>query len=265
MLSLVLRSGNPITEEIMSRRNNKIDVFITYHPDDHDWVKKKLIPALGKEKISLLVRDEFALGAPEDEQYEKAVVESSKTILVMTSATLENRWVNYVLQLILAMDPDAQQKKLIILALDDCVLPLYLRRLVHLDLSKNSPEIEFRTLITKLAKTLRTAISTYHDSNPEIRLLEILYNYCSTSGNEMIPLSQIKSIVDNSENKIPTVPKFLRILRSLNYIEGDDGSDSIRLTKKGRRFIRGRQVEECMSSEHLGQMWQFAKVWFPSS
>jgi chromosome partitioning protein len=21
----------------------------------------------------------------------------------------------------------------------------------------------------------------------------------------------------------------------------------------------------CMSSEHLGQMWQFAKVWFPSS
>jgi hypothetical protein len=77
--------------------------------------------------------ESFEPGAPAVLEMERAVVESRKTVLVLTAAYLQSKWTLFENVLASTLDPGAERRRIIPLVLEDCDLSLRVRALVWLD------------------------------------------------------------------------------------------------------------------------------------
>lgn len=113
------------------------DVFISYSRADQAWVLDRLLPTLEAVglRVCLDVRD-FTPGAPTVTEIERAIVNSHKTLLVLTPAYLDSTWAEFESILIQTLDPGARQRRLIPLLLKSCQLPLRIRGLEAIDFTR---------------------------------------------------------------------------------------------------------------------------------
>jgi hypothetical protein len=64
------------------------DIFISYAKADHAWVEGYLLDALIQAGVHYYSEAAFALGAPRLIEFERAVKESQRTLLVLSPAYL---------------------------------------------------------------------------------------------------------------------------------------------------------------------------------
>lgn len=137
------------------KRSYKYDVFINYSHRDTDWVTKKLLPSLEEQRLRVCLdfRD-FELGASNIIELERAVVESRKTLVVLTPDYLNSQWTEFENILIQTTDPAESARNLIPILLKPCDLPLRLRAINYLDFTKSDTvEFQLKRLITSVKHT----------------------------------------------------------------------------------------------------------------
>ena len=101
----------------------KYDLFIYYVEADKDWVNGFLLPALDSHKVRYIHEENFSLGKPTVSLIEDATKESSKVLLVISSACLNNDWIEFVRLLAQSHGIKEKQWTLIPLFKEKVVLP----------------------------------------------------------------------------------------------------------------------------------------------
>jgi len=122
----------------------RYDAFISYSHCDKEWVQGWLLPQLEKAGLRVCIDFRcFEPGAPILTEMERAVVESRKTLLVLTPDYLASEWAEFENILASTLDPAARQRRVIPLLLRPCELPLRIHTLYCLDLTQPS-QVEFQ-------------------------------------------------------------------------------------------------------------------------
>ncbi|MGH7494308.1 MAG: toll/interleukin-1 receptor domain-containing protein [bacterium] len=117
----------------------KYDLFISYSHRNKDWVQAWLLPELEGAGIKVCIdfRD-FQPGVPMLHEMERAVIQSRKTLIVLTPDYLKSQPAAFETILVQATDPAAQYRRLIPLLLEPCELPLRIRQLAYIDFTASS-------------------------------------------------------------------------------------------------------------------------------
>jgi hypothetical protein len=106
------------------RQRFRYHAFISYSHRNRDWVRSWLVPQLKHAGIKICIDYEsFEPGAPSFTEMERAVLQSRKTILVLTPEYLQSEWTEFENILVQTLDPAAHQRRLIPVLLLGCDLP----------------------------------------------------------------------------------------------------------------------------------------------
>ncbi len=133
------------------------DAFISYSHLDARWVQDWLLPRLEAAPLRVCIdfRD-FKPGAPSVTEMERAVLESRKTILILSPAYIASAWTEFENILAQTLDPAARQRRLIPVLLAPVELPLRIRMLTYLDFTQPD-RIEFQ--LARLLAAVRAGIA----------------------------------------------------------------------------------------------------------
>jgi hypothetical protein len=109
------------------------DVFISYSSQDKAWVQGELLSQLEAVGLRVFIdfRD-FDVGAPSITEMERGVIQSRKTILVLTPAYLKSQWTEFENLMLQTLDP-ARGRRLIPLLREKCDLPTRIGMLTYVD------------------------------------------------------------------------------------------------------------------------------------
>ena len=103
----------------------RYDSFISYSHRSKDWVRSWLVPQLRNSGLKTCIDfGSFEPGAPSLTEMERAVLQSRKTVLVLTPEYLRSGWTEFENILVQTLDPAAHQRRLIPVLLLHCELPL---------------------------------------------------------------------------------------------------------------------------------------------
>jgi tetratricopeptide (TPR) repeat protein len=133
------------------------DVFISYSTADKGWVRGELLTRLQGLRIF-----EFQLGASRANEVERAVVQSRKTLLVLTPDYLKSEWEEFGSLLVQSLDPASRNQRFIPILKQSCELPLRLQQLIPLDLTdpdEDEIRIAWAQLLTALGKRPEVELS----------------------------------------------------------------------------------------------------------
>lgn len=111
----------------------RFDLFVSYAEADRAWVEGYLRPALGLPAGHLITARNFQPGASVVSEFDRAVVSSRFTLLVLSPAFLVDEWATFGEQLASYASVAEQRERLIPLLLEPCELPLHLEFRVRLD------------------------------------------------------------------------------------------------------------------------------------
>lgn len=112
----------------------RYDVFISYSHKDAQWVQESLLPQLelAGNKVCIDFRD-FQVGASSVSEMERAVLQSRRTLIVLSPAYIASEWGQFENTLAQTLDPAARQRRVLPLLLEPCEIPLRIRALTYLD------------------------------------------------------------------------------------------------------------------------------------
>lgn len=147
-------------ESMSDNSNYQYDIFISYSSKDRPWVKE-LLRKLEEQKIKACIdyRD-FIIGMPSIKNIEQAVINSHKTLLILTPNYLESGWTEFENILLQTLDPANQKLRLLPLLKEKCELPLRLRALTYLNFVNPEDEaFEWQKLVNALGKQQIPSIS----------------------------------------------------------------------------------------------------------
>lgn len=111
------------------------DLFISYAPADDEWVQGYLLPALGLPPERTITREHFRPGAPIPDEFERAVMDSRYTLLVISRAYVADEWTKFAGKLASYLSVDEQHDRLIPLLRERFDVPPQLRFREPLDCS----------------------------------------------------------------------------------------------------------------------------------
>ncbi|MBV9786908.1 MAG: TIR domain-containing protein, partial [Chloroflexi bacterium] len=114
------------------------DLFISYSENDSQWVQGYLLDALGLPPERVITPQDFRPGASIVDEFERAVLESRYTLLVLSQAYLADQWLRLGGQLANFLSVDDQQDRLIPLRLDRFELPPQIAFRVALDFTSQA-------------------------------------------------------------------------------------------------------------------------------
>ncbi len=109
------------------------DLFVSYAPADRSWVEGYLFDALDAAGVDYVSEAAFELGAPRVAEFERAVRESRRTLLIITPAYLADAYAPFGDLLAQTFGIEAGTWPVIPLTLEDAPLPPRLAMLVALD------------------------------------------------------------------------------------------------------------------------------------
>jgi len=122
------------------------DVFISYSHKDEHWVHEWLLPRLKAAGLRTCIDiEDFEVGAPSVTEMERAVIQSAKTLLVLTPEYLASEWTEFENILVQTLDPAAHRRRVLPLLLKDCERPPRIAMLTYADFraeSRREPELE---------------------------------------------------------------------------------------------------------------------------
>ncbi|MCP5158723.1 MAG: toll/interleukin-1 receptor domain-containing protein [Gammaproteobacteria bacterium] len=142
--------------------NYKHDVFISYSSKDRPWVQE-FIKRIEDQKIKVCIdyRD-FIPGMASIKNIENAVINSYKTLLILTNNYFESGWLEFENILLQTLDPTNQKLRLIPILKERCELPLRLKTLTYLNFADpEDEELEWKRLIRTINK--QRSISVFHN------------------------------------------------------------------------------------------------------
>ena len=131
-----------------------VDVFISCAAKDEPWVVTELLPTLENAQLTIYLdfRD-HPVGMPKPKAQEQAILNSRKTLLILSPAFVQDQWREFESILLQTLDPLNLQLRLIPLLKEECDLPLRLSMLTAVDFT--NPErnaIAWTQLLRALAK-----------------------------------------------------------------------------------------------------------------
>lgn len=140
------------------QRRFRYDVFISYSHRNQKWVRGWLVPQLKDAGLRVCIDHEsFEPGAPSITEMERAVLQSRKTVLVLTPEYLQSAWAEFENILVQTIDPAAHQRRLIPILLIHCELPLRIGALTHLSFTQAEAQGEkLRQLLAAVRRRLRS-------------------------------------------------------------------------------------------------------------
>ena len=109
------------------------DLFIVYADGDADWVERVLIPSLGVPSEKILTKEGFRPGADKITEFERAVISSQYTLLVLSPAFFSDVWALYSESIVSYSRAKHRQNCLLPLILHHCELPLRIEKVVPFD------------------------------------------------------------------------------------------------------------------------------------
>lgn len=114
------------------------DVFVSYKHDDIEWVQEQLLPRLQRADLKVCLDDEeFLAGGAAIVSMQEAVVQSRRTLLVLTPRYMQSHWTRFEMLASRTLDPDAMQRRTIPLLVEKVEnLPLLLTMLTYVDLTR---------------------------------------------------------------------------------------------------------------------------------
>jgi tetratricopeptide (TPR) repeat protein len=144
----------------MAETDFKYDVFVSYSSANKEWVRKTFVPIL--EKAGLKVCDyyrDFDVGAPIVMEMERAILESRKTIPVLSPAYLKSGWTEFESLMLQTLDAANRERKLLPVILETCELPLRISYLNCINFANpDDIEIEWQRLSRSLGVTLSSSL-----------------------------------------------------------------------------------------------------------
>ena len=126
------------------------DLFISYAKENQPWVEGYLLDTLSAAGVRVHTEEAFTLGAPRLLEFEKAVKQSARTLLVLSPAYLAEHFVQFVDLLAQSYGLETATWPVIPLLLEPVELPTRLAMLTTLDAT--DPE-EWEAAIARLLRT----------------------------------------------------------------------------------------------------------------
>jgi len=136
----------------MSTIPSRFDVFISYAAEDRAWVEGYLLDALTAAGVRVHTEDTFALGVPRLIEFERAIQQSTRTLLVLSPAYLIDTFGQFVDVLVNSYGMETATWPVIPLLLQPANIPTRLRQLVMLDATR--PETQ-QAMLAKLCAELQ--------------------------------------------------------------------------------------------------------------
>src|SRR5690349_18316988 len=109
------------------------DLFISYAQADSAWVEGFLIDALEQAGVKYHSEDAFALGVPRLVEFERAIKQSARTLLILSPAYLADTFSQFVDVLVNSYGMETATWPVIPMSLQVADLPPRLSQLVRLD------------------------------------------------------------------------------------------------------------------------------------
>jgi TIR domain len=141
------------------RQRFKHDVFISYSHRNKEWVRDWLLPRLRSAGLRVCIDHEsFMPGAPLLTEMERAVLQSRKTVAILTPEYVAggSGWTEFENILVQTLDPAARQRRLIPLLLTPCELPVRLGYLTSIDCTHSADE-GLERLVSAISQRLATS------------------------------------------------------------------------------------------------------------
>ena len=162
--------GSPATESLEDRprvlQDSECDAFVSYSHKNQSWVLNWLLPRLKIAGLRICVDVEnFALGAPLIAEIERAIIESRKTIVVLSPAYLASEWAEFEAIMARSLDPSASRRRVIPIMLEACELPLHLRALVCSDFTVSA---DWQNQLGRLIEAVRGQHYPEQATTPEL-------------------------------------------------------------------------------------------------
>src|SRR4029453_12567020 len=111
------------------------DLFVSYAEADRAWVDGFLLDALEQAGVKYHSEDAFALGVPRLVEFERAIKQSTRTLLIVSPAYLADTFGQFVDVLVNSYGMETATWPVIPLMLQTVELPPRLSQLVPLDAS----------------------------------------------------------------------------------------------------------------------------------
>lgn len=175
------------------------DVFISYSHHNAKWVREWLLPPLEAAGITVCIdfRD-FEPGAPSLTEMERAVMQSRKTLLVLTPSYIASDWTEFESILAQTLDPAARKRRLLPLLLEHCELPLRIRMITYLDFTR-SDTVNFQ--LERLIAAIRTERATEQmnlaesQSREEAAEVSVVENGPMQISREYLPIKSYRELI----------------------------------------------------------------------
>jgi WD40 repeat protein len=148
-------SSEPNGTEETGTTDTPCDVFVSYAEADRAWVDGFLLDALAGAGVRYQSRATFRLGAPTLTEFERAVQQSRRTLLVLSPAYLAEDFTRFADLLAEQYGLETETWPVIPLMLEPVELPLRLRALERLDAT--TPEA-WQAAVVRLCKELDTPV-----------------------------------------------------------------------------------------------------------
>ncbi len=131
----------------------RYDVFISYSSKDKAWVRGELLTRLEQAGLKVFIdfRD-FTRGAPSIKECERGVVQSRKTLLILTPNYIDqSEWGEMENVMAQTLSPANRDPRMIPLLKEACTKPLRLAALTHIDFTDGADlTLAWRQLLTAL-------------------------------------------------------------------------------------------------------------------
>jgi TIR domain len=139
----------------MSKQKGEYDVFVSYSSKDLAWVKNELLEYLEKHGFTVCIdyRD-FEPGKSSIQNMEHAILNSRKTLLILTADYIASAWTEFENILLQTLDPTNKESRIIPLMKnkEGTKLPLRLKALTYLNFyDPIDKDLEYQRLLKILS------------------------------------------------------------------------------------------------------------------
>lgn len=146
----------------------KYDVFVSYSSANKEWVRKTFVTIL--ENAGLKVCDyyrDFDVGAPIVMEMERAILESRKTIPILSPAYLKSGWTEFESLMFQTLDAANRDRRVLPVMFESCELPLRIKYMNCINfVNPDDIDIEWQRLSRALEVTLTP--SPFETKSPDI-------------------------------------------------------------------------------------------------
>jgi WD40 repeat protein len=132
----------PIEAHLNSTAESSYDLFISYSQADRGWVEGYLLDALAAANVRVISELNFSLGAPRLAEFERAMRQSKRTLLVLSPAYMAESGLQFVDLMAQSYGLELGAWPVIPLILEEVELPPRLKLLMALDATTSEQRAE---------------------------------------------------------------------------------------------------------------------------